>query len=70
MDKRCAQVSSDSDREIAEFVDTHISCSLPDENDELREKVNEVQRHVHSNACKKKGKHVDFHFPDLLPAEL
>ena len=68
--KNAPKYASDSDREIAEFVDTHISCSLPDENDELREKVNEVQRHVHSNACKTKGKHVDFHFPDLLPAEL
>ena len=54
--KDAPKYASDSDREIAEFVDTHISCSLPGENDELREKVNEVQRHVHSSACKKKGK--------------
>ena len=61
--KDAPKYASDSDREIAEFVDTHISCSLPDENDELREKVNEVQRHVHSNACKKKGKTCRFSFP-------
>ena len=56
--KDAPKYATDSDQEIADFVDQHISCALPDENDELREKVNEVQRHVHSNACKKERENV------------
>lgn len=63
--KDAPKYESDSDEDIANFVDKHISCSLPEDNHDLRELVNGLQRHVHSTICRKTGKTCRFAFPRL-----
>ena len=52
-----------ADKEISAFVDKYISCALPSDDEELREKVTKLQRHVHSPSCRKSGKKCRFAFP-------
>lgn len=50
---------------IADFIDSYISCNLPEEenNEELYSLVNSLQRHVHSHTCRKTGKKCRFGYP-------
>ena len=61
--KEAQKYESDSDEDIANFDDKHISCSLSEDNHDLRDLVNGLQRHVHSTTCRKKGKTCRFAFP-------
>lgn len=52
---------------VANFIDTYITCSIPDEDEdpELRKIVLDVQQHSkkHSKSCKKNGAECRFNFP-------
>lgn len=50
---------------IANFIDSYISCNLPEEynDEELYTLVNSLQRHVHSHTCRKTGKKCRFNYP-------
>ena len=56
----------DPDEQIVEFVDKHISCALPPEDDtELHDIVSNVQMHAkrHTKSCRKTGQVCRFNFP-------
>ena len=56
----------DSDEKIVDFIDKHITCAIPDQNQypELYKLVTTVQTHGHSLTCKKKkGIKCRFNFP-------
>ena len=44
------------------FIDKYISCSLPDDDEELRALVESLQIHRHSPTCRRKGK-CRFNYP-------
>lgn len=52
-----------SDKELQNFHDKYVSCSLPSDDEELCSLVKKLQTHVHSLACKKSGKKCRFSFP-------
>ena len=52
-----------TDKEISTFVDKYITCALPSDSEDLKEKVTKLQRHVHSPSCRKSGKKCRFAFP-------
>ena len=52
-----------TDKEISTFVDKYITCALPSDIEDLKEKVTKLQRHVHSPSCRKSGKKCRFAFP-------
>jgi biopolymer transport protein ExbD len=43
-----------TDQEIVHFIDKYVTCSLPDNDPEMKEKVAQLQKHNHSNYCRKK----------------
>ena len=49
--------------EVAAFVDQHVTCALPTDDDDLKGLLAAVQRHTHSVACKKHGATCRFQFP-------
>ena len=51
-----------SDQEFSEFLDKYISCAIPQEEGELKDKVLLLQQHRHSNYCKR-GMNCRFRFP-------
>ncbi|XP_006822000.1 uncharacterized protein LOC102807333, partial [Saccoglossus kowalevskii] len=60
-------VDNDADDKVVDFVDKYVTCNMPsqDEDSELHEIVNKVQKHStrHSKSCKKKGTNCRFNFP-------
>lgn len=52
-----------SDKELQNFPDKYVSCSLPSDDEELCSLVKKLQTHVHSFACMKSGKECRFSFP-------
>jgi len=48
---------STNDHEVVDFINKHITCSLPDkeEHPKLYELVNTVQKHHHTTTCRKKS---------------
>ena len=61
--KNAPQVKDSNAEEVSHFVDRYITCSVPDDDDELAELVKTVQKHSHSAACRKPGKSCRFSFP-------
>ena len=61
--KNAPQVKDSNSEEVSHFVDRYITCSVPDDDDELAELVKTVQKHSHSAACRKPGKSCRFSFP-------
>ena len=57
------QVKDSDAKEVSQFVDKYITCSVPSDDDELAELVKTVQKHSHSSACRKPGKSCRFSFP-------
>ncbi|XP_041961680.1 uncharacterized protein LOC121719960 [Alosa sapidissima] len=60
------KIDKESDDEVAQFIDTYITCEIPPETDaELYEVVSSVQRHStrHSKTCRKKNTVCRFNFP-------
>jgi hypothetical protein len=64
---KLSATSTDGDKAVEQFIDKYITCVLPseEENEELHEKVSNLQRHSkkHSKACKKGRKECRFNFP-------
>ena len=54
---------------IPTLANLTMSCSLPQDDEELREIAGKVQRHTHSKSCKKKGTNCRFGFPKLPVSE-
>ena len=54
---------------IPQLADLTMSCSLPENDDELRDKAYSVQRHTHSKSCRKKEKSCRYGFPRLPISE-
>ena len=42
-----------------------MSCSLPDNDEQIKQTASEVQRHKHTKSCRKTGKACRFGFPKL-----
>ncbi|XP_062409039.1 uncharacterized protein LOC134100005 [Sardina pilchardus] len=60
------KIDKESDDEVAQFIDTYITCEIPPKTDaELYEVVSSVQRHStrHSKTCRKKNTVCRFNFP-------
>ena len=61
------KVDVNTDKEVVDFIDKYITCSLPNEDGdpELHEIVTNVQIHSskHSKSCRKNNKVCRFHFP-------
>jgi len=54
-----------SNKEVVQFVDKYVSCSLPDEEtqNDLHKLVTELNTHKHTKTCKKHGSECRFGFP-------
>ena len=63
--KDAPDMESSSEEDIQTFVDKHVSCALPEDNEGLAELLLLVQRHTHSLTCRKHGEACRFHFPRL-----
>lgn len=51
------------DHEIRDFIDTKVSCQLPQGDTNMYDLLHLVQRHTYSVACRKHGKSCRFNFP-------
>ena len=51
-----------TDEEVIEFIDHHISCSLPQDDEQLAAMVQDLQVHSHSSSCRRHG-HCRFNYP-------
>ena len=60
--KNAPRIDIDTDEEVCDFIDKHMSCALPVDDPALCEIVKSVQRHSHSAYCRKKGS-CRFKFP-------
>ncbi|XP_052254042.1 uncharacterized protein LOC127860188 isoform X1 [Dreissena polymorpha] len=62
-----APKATDSNEEIADFIDEYITCKIPSQEDEpdLHNFETTVQKHHHTYTCWKKSTICRFHFPKL-----
>ena len=60
--KDAPKIDVHTDEEVCKFIDKHITCALPVDDPTLCEIVKSVQRHSHSEYCRKKGS-CRFKFP-------
>ena len=60
--KNAPTIDVDTDEEVCDFIDKHMSCALPVDDPTLCEIVKSVQKHSHSAYCRKKGS-CRFKFP-------
>ena len=60
--KDAPKIGVNTDEEIAQFIDRYQSCSLPVDDDEMRELVTSLQTHVHSRTCRR-AQSCRFRFP-------
>ena len=69
--KDAPKIGHNTEKEICSFIDTYVSCNIPDsETDpDLYTLVDKVQRHSHSSSCMKSGKGCRFHFPKAPTSE-
>ena len=63
--KDAPSFDTNTEEEIAQYVDQHVACSLPKDDDSLKDLLLLVQKHTHSGSCRKHGKACRFHFPHL-----
>ena len=56
-------MESSSEEDIQTFVDKHVSCDLPKDNEDLADLLLLVQRHTHSLTCRKHGEACRLHLP-------
>jgi len=57
------EFDKDSDREVCEFIDRYQTCCIPDDDEELKNLVLNVQKHSHSKSCRMKDGSCRFSFP-------
>ena len=69
--KDAPKIGHNTEKEICSFIDTYVSCNIPDsETDpDLYTLVDKVQRHSHSSSCMKSGRGCRFHFPKAPTSE-
>ncbi|XP_078619175.1 uncharacterized protein LOC144886422 [Branchiostoma floridae x Branchiostoma japonicum] len=54
--KNAPKVGVDSDEDVINFINQHQTCTIPDEKeDDLRQLVLSLQKHVHSKTCRRNG---------------
>ena len=64
--KDAPKLDQETDQEVIQFIDNHITTEMPDENEypDFNELVKRVQSHHHTQSCrKKKGVNCRFYFP-------
>ena len=52
--KNAPQINVQTDDEVCQFVQDHISCDIPEQDNE-KELILKLQKHSHSSYCRKKG---------------
>ena len=59
------KMDTHSDEEIIKFINRHVKCTLPseEENEELTTLVKSLQTHHHTGSCKKRGESCCYRFP-------
>ena len=57
------EFDTDSDREVCKFIDRYQTCRIPDDDEELKSLVLNVQKHSHSKSCRMKDGSCRFSFP-------
>ena len=55
--------SNMTDEELVEFIDKYVTCELPEEDNEMHDKVKEVQTHHHTKTCRKYDTTCRFNYP-------
>ena len=50
---------------VTKLADLTLSCSLPDDDQEIKDIVSKVQKHRHTKSCRKTGKSCRYGFPKL-----
>ena len=60
--KDAPKIGYSDDEDVKSFIDKYVSCSLPDCDEELRNLVESLQVHRHSQSCRRKSG-CRFHYP-------
>ena len=60
--KNAPKFGEQTDQEVCDFIDKYVSCSIPEEEGQLKELVLSLQKHRHSSYCKRNRK-CRFSFP-------
>lgn len=60
------QLNRESDQEVVAFIDSYISCAIPEEDETLKDLVTSRQIHHHTRTCKKKNEECELQvsFPE------
>ena len=53
--KNAPKLGYSDEEDVTAFIDKHVSCSLPETDEELRTLVESLQIHHHSQTCRRKG---------------
>ena len=54
--KDAPKLGYSNEKEVQEFIDRYITCSIPENDDTLNDLVQSLQIHNHSATCRQKGK--------------
>lgn len=60
--KDAPRIGHSSDEDVINFIDKHISCSIPEDDPDLAALVQDLQVHSHSSSCRRHG-HCRFNYP-------
>ena len=60
--KDAPKLGTSNEEEVKWFIEKYVSCSLPEDDEELRHLVESLQIHNHSPTCRRKGK-CRFNYP-------
>ena len=60
--KDAPKLGTSNEDEVKRFIEKYVSCSLPEDDEELRHLVETLQIHNHSPTCRRKGK-CRFNYP-------
>ena len=60
--KDAPKLGYSAEEDVKTFIDNYVSCSLPDSDEELRNLVESLQVHWHSQSCRRKAG-CRFHYP-------
>ena len=60
--KDAPKLGYSDEKDVKSFIDNYVSCSLPEHDEELRNLVESLQVHCHSQSCRRKAG-CRFHYP-------
>ncbi len=60
--KNSPKLGLDPDQEVCSFIDRYVWCCIPEDDHNLANMVQKVQRHKHSATCRRNGQ-CRFHYP-------